>query len=137
MGYRHWNAADSLTDLILQLDKFSDLKPNRTESERTNPARRLTLVPTRRLLSDHIAAGTSPDMPEQKTSMVPYQEVRSTSQTLWEPRRMFSQVAMRRPPEPPDLIGGEILDSDAAAAVASNRTEPPLTGIRIIKMIQI
>lgn len=50
---------------------------------------------------------------------------------------MFSQVAMRRPPEPPDLIGGEILDSDAAAAVASNRTEPQLTGIRIIKMIQI
>lgn len=110
----------------------STSSPTRTGPKRSEPTQRgdSPLVPARRLRTDHIACcGTPLDMLEQKMSMVPYQEVRSTSQTLWEPRRMFSQVAMRRPPEPPDLGGGE--------RSCHHRSHPQWAGIGITRMTVI
>ncbi|KAL7370877.1 hypothetical protein ABVT39_013360 [Epinephelus coioides] len=71
----------------------------------SNP-RSLTLLSTRRLVHDHIAAGSSPDTRELSASMVPYQEVHSTSQTQsGRAVQDVSQVAMRRPPGSSDLSG--------------------------------
>lgn len=109
------------------------LRPEPTRSEANKPSEVTHLGSNSTAPhGSHRCYGTSLDMLEQKMSMVPYQEVRSTSQTLWEPRRMFSQVAMRRPPEPPDLSGGR--DPAATAAAASNHNHPQWAGIGIIRM---
>lgn len=125
MGYSHWNAAVSLTDPIQQLDKFSE--PNRSEPTQRGDPPWFQLDGSTRITSllryspGHVGAenvhGPVPGSPEH------------FSNSVWEPRRMFSQVAMRRPPEPPDLSGGR--DPAATAAAACNHIEPQLTGIRI------
>lgn len=104
-------------------------EPTRPEAQRSAPTPRgdspwFRLDGSRR--GSHRFYATSLDTLEQKAPMVPYQEVRSTSQTPWEPRRMFSQVATRRPP---DLSGG------AGWGVVGG-TLPPPTG-RMFQMTPI
>lgn len=61
-------------------------------------ANQLTLLSTRRVLANHIAAGIAPAELELKMSMVPYQEVQGTSQTLVWKSRAGSQPGSNAPP---------------------------------------
>lgn len=70
--------------------------PMLADSEQT--LRTLTLLSTRRVLLLHIAAGVSPAGAELNMSMVPYQEVQSTSQTPCVGSRAGSQPGSNAPP---------------------------------------
>lgn len=95
-----------------ELDKFP--------FQLTTPGRganQLTLLSTRRVLANHIAAGIAPAELELKMSMVPYQEVQGTSQTLVWKSRAGSQPGSNAPPA--GLIWPHRADDAAAAAAGA------------------
>ena len=91
-------------------------------------ANQLTLLSTRRVLANHIAAGIAPAELELKTSMVPYQEVQGTSQTpVWK-SRAGSQPGSNAPPA--GLIWPHRVDAAAAAAAAAAASAAAQSSLR-------